>query len=281
MLKPLRLGKRLFEWGQRVYVAGILNVTPDSFSDGGLYQNLDRALFRVEEMLAAGVDLVDVGGESTRPFAQPVPLEEEKKRVIPVVKAIRARFDGLPISVDTYKAEVASEALEAGADLINDVSALRFDPLMAKVLAESDAPVILMHMKGTPQTMQVDPFYEDVIGEIKSFFEERVCFAESQGIKREKIILDPGLGFGKRFEDNLAILRHLEEFSSLGFPLLIGPSRKAFLGQILGKEAPERDVGTMAVVAYAALKGVDLVRVHNVEMAVDTLKVIQALKEVQ
>ena len=280
MLKPLSLGKRLFEWGKKVYVMGILNVTPDSFSDGGLYQRLDRALFRVEEMLREGVDIIDIGGESTRPFAQPVPLEEEKERVIPVVKAIKARFQ-VPISIDTYKAEVAEMALEAGADLINDISALRFDPEMAKVVAQSKAPVVLMHMKGTPQTMQIDPQYEDVIKEIKAFFEERISFAEAQGIEREKIILDPGLGFGKRFEDNLTILRHLEEFSSLGFPVLLGPSRKAFIGQILQKEARERDPGTMAVIAFAAMKGVDLVRVHNVEMAVDTLKVIRALKEVQ
>ncbi len=280
MLKPLSLGKRLFEWGKKVYVMGILNVTPDSFSDGGLYQRLDRALFRVEEMLREGVDIIDIGGESTRPFAQPVPLEEEKERVIPVVKAIKARFQ-VPISIDTYKAEVAEMALEAGADLINDISALRFDPEMAKVVAQSKAPVVLMHMKGTPQTMQIDPQYEDVIKEIKAFFEERISFAEAQGIEREKIILDPGLGFGKRFEDNLTILRHLEEFSSLGFPVLLGPSRKAFIGQILQKEARERDSGTMAVIAFAAMKGVDLVRVHNVEMAVDTLKVIRALKEVQ
>ncbi len=280
MLRPLSLGKRLFEWGKKVYVMGILNVTPDSFSDGGLYQRLDRALFRVEEMLREGVDIIDIGGESTRPFAQPVPLEEEKERVIPVVKAIKARFQ-VPISIDTYKAEVAEMALEAGADLINDISALRFDPEMAKVVAQSKAPVVLMHMKGTPQTMQIDPQYEDVIKEIKAFFEERISFAEAQGIEREKIILDPGLGFGKRFEDNLTILRHLEEFSSLGFPVLLGPSRKAFIGQILQKEARERDSGTMAVIAFAAMKGVDLVRVHNVEMAVDTLKVIRALKEVQ
>ena len=280
MLRPLSLGKRLFEWGKKVYVMGILNVTPDSFSDGGLYQRLDRALFRVEEMLREGVDIIDIGGESTRPFAQPVPLEEEKERVIPVVKAIKARFQ-VPISIDTYKAEVAEMALEAGADLINDISALRFDPAMAKVVAQSKAPVVLMHMKGTPQTMQIDPQYEDVIKEIKAFFEERISFAEAQGIEREKIILDPGLGFGKRFEDNLTILRHLEEFSSLGFPVLLGPSRKAFIGQILQKEARERDSGTMAVIAFAAMKGVDLVRVHNVEMAVDTLKVIRALKEVQ
>ncbi len=280
MRKPLAVGKHLFEWGRRTYVVGILNVTPDSFSDGGLYQRIDRALFRVEEMITAGVDLIDVGGESTRPFAKPVPVEEELARLIPVIEAIRKRFD-VPLSVDTYKARVAQEALAVGADLVNDVSALRFDPEMVKVVAQTGAPVILMHMKGTPQTMQLDPHYEDVVAEIKDFLRERIEFAVSQGILREKIIIDPGIGFGKRFEDNLTIIKHLEEFASLGVPVLLGPSRKAFLGEILGKEARERDTGTMAVVAYAALKGVDLVRVHNVEMATDTLKVIQALKEVQ
>ncbi|NPB09797.1 MAG: dihydropteroate synthase [Thermodesulfobacteria bacterium] len=279
MRKPLAVGKHLFEWGRRTYVVGILNVTPDSFSDGGLYHRVDRALFRVEEMVSAGVDLIDVGGESTRPFAKPVPAEEELARVIPVIEAVRKRFD-IPISIDTYKARVAREALAAGADIVNDVSALRFDPEMVRVLVETGAPVILMHMKGTPQTMQLDPHYEDVVAEIKDFLQERKEFAISNGVQAEKIILDPGIGFGKRFEDNLAIIKHVDEFSSLG-PVLLGPSRKAFLGEILGKEARERDAGTMAVVAYAALKGVDLVRVHNVEMAVDTLKVIQALKEVQ
>lgn len=280
MRKPLVVRNHSFEWGQRTYLVGILNVTPDSFSDGGLYQRVDRALYHAEEMIAAGADIIDVGGESTRPFSHPVPLEEEKKRVIPVIKAIRSRFD-IPLSIDTYKAEVAREALEAGADIINDISALRFDSQMARVVAESKAPVILMHMKGTPQTMQVDPHYDDLIGEIKDFLNRRAQIVQDLGLEPEQIIIDPGLGFGKRFQDNLEILRHLEAFSELGYPLLIGPSRKSFLGQILGKEARERDVGTMAVVAYAALKGVDLVRVHQVEMAKDTLKVIEALKEVQ
>ncbi len=280
MRKPLAVGKHLFEWGRRTYVVGVLNVTPDSFSDGGLYQSVDQALFRVEEMIRAGADIIDVGGESTRPFATPLSVEEELKRVVPVVEAIRRRFD-IPLSIDTYKAPVAREALQAGADMINDISALRFDPEMIKVVVETGAPVILMHMKGTPQTMQLDPRYDDVIAEIKRFLRERIDFALSQGVAREKIIIDPGIGFGKRFEDNLTIIKHVDDFFSLDAPVLLGPSRKAFLGQILEKEARERDAGTMAVVAYAALKGVDLVRVHQVEMAVDTLKVIQALKEVQ
>jgi dihydropteroate synthase len=280
MLKPLRVGNRWLEWGKRTYIVGVLNVTPDSFSDGGLYFGVDKALRQAERLIEAGADLLDIGGESTRPFSKPVPLEEELSRVIPVVKAIRERFD-IPISVDTYKAKVAEEALFAGANLVNDISALRFDAKMAQVVAGHQVPVILMHMKGTPQTMQLDPSYEDVVQEIKDFFLERIEAAERAGIRRENIILDPGIGFGKRFEDNLKIIREIKAFLDLGFPVLLGPSRKSFLGQILEKEAQERDSGTMAVVALAAFQGVHLVRVHNVEMAYDTIKVIQALREVQ
>lgn len=281
MLPPLKIRGRVFEWGRRPYLVGVLNITPDSFSDGGLYLSRDAALRRTEDLIEAGADIIDVGGESTRPFARPVPVEEELRRVIPVIEAIRNRFEEIPLSVDTYKAKVAEEALLAGADIVNDISAMRFDPEMAKVVARNKAPVILMHMKGTPQTMQVDPTYEDVLQEIKNFFEERVSFAEENGIGREKIILDPGIGFGKRFEDNLKIIKQVEYFKTLRLPVMLGPSRKSFLGQIVGKEAAERDPATMAVVAYATLKGVDLLRVHNVSMAKDVILVMEALKEVQ
>ncbi len=280
MLKPLKVGNCWFEWGNRTYIVGVLNVTPDSFSDGGLYYRLEAALKQAERLIEAGADIIDIGGESTRPFSKPVPVEEELSRVIPVIEAIRKRFD-IPISIDTYKAKVAEEALLAGAQIVNDISALRFDPQMSQVVAAHQAPVILMHMKGTPQTMQIDPSYEDVIGEIKDFLAQRAAEAQKAGIKKEKIILDPGIGFGKRFEDNLKIIKEIKAFFDLGYPVMLGPSRKSFLGQILDKEARERDVGTMAVVALAAYQGVHLVRVHNVEMALDTIKVIQALKEVQ
>ena len=261
-------------------MVGILNVTPDSFSDGGLYTAPERALRRAEELVEAGADIIDVGGESTRPFAKPVPLEEELRRVIPAIELIRKHLD-VPLSVDTYKAKVAEEALAAGADIVNDVSALRFDPEMAKVCARYRAPVVLMHMKGTPQTMQVDPHYEDVLAEIRAFFEERVSFAEKHGIDRNRIILDPGIGFGKRLEDNLKIVKHADYFRRLNLPVMLGPSRKSFLGQLTGKEAAERDAATAATVAYAVLKGVDLVRVHNVSFAKDAISVMEALKEVQ
>ncbi|OAG27906.1 dihydropteroate synthase [Thermodesulfatator autotrophicus] len=280
MLKPLKVRNKVFEWGQRTYLVGILNVTPDSFSDGGLYLNLKQALKRAEEMIEAGADIIDVGGESTRPFAKPVPADEELKRTIPVIEAIRKYWD-IPISIDTYKAKVAKEALEAGADIVNDISALRFDHDMARVVAESGAPLILMHMKGNPQTMQLDPYYEDVLAEISTFLEERINFAEKAGIPRDRIIIDPGLGFGKRFEDNLKIIKEIDYFKRHQLPILVGPSRKSFIGQILNKEAKERDAGTMAAVAYLALKNVDLVRVHNVAMARDVIKVMEALKEVR
>ncbi len=281
MLPPLSLRGKLFEWGSRPYLVGVLNVTPDSFSDGGLYLSREAALKRAEELIEGGADIIDIGGESTRPFARPVPLEEELRRVVPVIEALRNRFPEIPISIDTYKARVAEEALSAGADLVNDISALRLDPEMVKVVAKHKAPIILMHMKGTPQTMQIDPTYDDVLREVKDFLEERVSFAEKNGIEKDKIILDPGIGFGKRFEDNLRIIKYVDYFKSLRRPLMLGPSRKSFLGQIVKKEAAERDPATMAVVAYAALKGVDLIRVHNVSMARDVILVMEALKEVR
>ncbi|QJA06922.1 dihydropteroate synthase [Thermosulfurimonas marina] len=274
----LKIRGKTFYWGRRTYLMGILNVTPDSFSDGGLYYDLEAALRRAERLLAEGADILDVGGESTRPFAEPVPEEEELRRVIPVIEEIRRRFPEIPLSIDTYKARVAEEALSAGADLVNDVSALRFDPRMSEVIARRRPPVILMHMKGTPQTMQLDPTYEDLLGEIRAFLEERARLVESLGVPREGIILDPGIGFGKTFEHNLTLIRACKLFKEIGYPVLYGPSRKAFLGEILGKEARERDLGTAAVVAYLALQGADLVRVHNVGLCREVLKVLEALE---
>jgi len=258
---------------------GILNVTPDSFSDGGQFYQKDAALRQAERLIREGADILDIGGESTRPFARPVPEDEELGRVIPVIEAIRQEFPEIPLSVDTYKARVAEEALLAGADLVNDVSALRFDPRMSEVIRKYRPPIILMHMKGTPQTMQIDPRYEDLLGEIKSFLKERAQKALSLGLSAEKIILDPGIGFGKRFEDNLRLIREVSVFRELGYPILLGPSRKSFLGEILGKEARQRDAGTAAVVAYGVLNKVDMMRVHNVEMCKDVIKVIESLME--
>ena len=277
MLRSLRLRGKLFEWGRHTYLMGILNVTPDSFSDGGQFYQKEAALRQAERLIREGADILDVGGESTRPFAKPVPEEEELRRVIPVIEAIRREFPEVPISVDTYKARVAEEALLAGADIINDVSALRFDPGMPEVIRRYRPPVVLMHMKGTPQTMQIDPRYEDVVEEIKAFLKEKAQEALSLGLSPERIILDPGIGFGKRFEDNLRLIREVSAFKELGYPVLLGPSRKSFLGEILGKEARLRDAGTAAVVAYGVLRGVDVVRVHRVEMCRDVIRVIEAL----
>ena len=238
----------------RPLIMGILNVTPDSFADHGRHFDQAVALAHARALVAAGADILDVGGESTRPFAEPVPLEEELRRVIPVIAALAPEI-AIPISIDTYKASVARAALDAGAAIINDISALRFDPEMAPLAAAARAPVVLMHMQGTPRDMQRDPHYDDLMGEITAFFRERLEFAVAQGIPRELIVLDPGLGFGKTWEHNLEILGRLDVFLELGCPLLVGPSRKAFIGHLTGLPAgPERDVGTLAALAVAVVQ---------------------------
>jgi dihydropteroate synthase len=263
--------------GPRPLIMGVVNVTPDSFADGGLYFSPDRALRHALDLAAAGADILDLGGESTRPFSEPVPLEEELRRVIPVITQLRPRVS-LPLSIDTYKAPVARAALEAGADIINDISALRFDPQMAPLVRKAGVPVILMHMQGVPRDMQKNPHYDDLLGEIKAFLAERRDFALSQGIPLDHIILDPGIGFGKTFEHNLKLINNLDVFRDLGCPLLIGPSRKAFIGHLLGGLPPaERDVGTLAALAVAVARGADLVRVHNVTLARQFFTVFQAI----
>jgi dihydropteroate synthase len=257
---------------------GVINVTPDSFSDGGRFFNHQMALDQARALAAAGADILDIGGESTRPYADPVPLEEERRRVLPLIQAVAAELS-LPISIDTYKAAVAEAALTAGAFMVNDISALRFDPEMAPLIAQAQVPVVLMHMQGSPRDMQIEPHYHDVIGEIRDFFQERRDFALSQGIARELLILDPGIGFGKTWQHNLEILRHLDRFLDLGCPLLVGPSRKAFIGQILGLPAgEERDIGTLAAIAVAVMGGARLLRTHNVAYARQFLKVWEALQ---
>ncbi len=265
----------------RPLIMGILNVTPDSFADGGSYYHLDAALQHARSLVAAGADILDVGGESTRPFSDPVPLDEELRRVLPVIQALRADMAErkVAISIDTYKAEVARQALAAGAHLINDISALRFDPLMVKVAAHFNAPVILMHMQGTPKSMQADPRYQDLLAEIKSFLAERRDFALAHGLPRESIVLDPGIGFGKTFGHNLTILNHFDTFLELGCPLLVGPSRKAFIGHYLGGLPPDqRDIGTLAPLAMAVLKGAKIVRVHNVSYASQFLTMLDVIR---
>ncbi|MEJ2671210.1 MAG: dihydropteroate synthase [Deltaproteobacteria bacterium] len=262
----------------RPLIMGVLNVTPDSFADGGLYFDHDAALAQARALVAAGADILDIGGESTRPFADPVPLEEELRRVLPVINTIAPEID-IPISIDTYKALVARAAIDAGATLVNDISALRFDPDMAPLAAEYQAPVILMHMQGTPRDMQRQPHYHNLMGEIRDFFQERLDFAASQGLTADLLVVDPGIGFGKTWEHNLEVLNRLDVFLDLGVPLLVGPSRKAFIGRLTGRPANEgRDIGTLAALAIAVLHGARIVRTHNVDYARQFLAVLEAIR---
>jgi dihydropteroate synthase len=273
----LQCGSRRLELGRRTLVMGVLNVTPDSFADGGRFFDRDRAIEHGLTMAREGADIIDVGGESTRPFSEPVPADEEMERVLPVIESLAGEVD-VPVSIDTTKAEVARAALAAGAGMLNDVSALRFDREMAAVAAESGAPLVVMHMKGTPGDMQKDPHYDDLIGEILAFLEKVVQEAVQAGVRREQILIDPGIGFGKTFDHNLQLIRDLDRLSAVGRPLVIGCSRKAFIGHILGKEADDRDPGTMAAAAAAVMNGAHVVRVHNVAMAVDAVRIVDAVK---
>ncbi len=262
---------------ERTHVMGVLNVTPDSFSDGGRYFAGDKAVEHGIQMARDGADIIDVGGESTKPYAERLSCSQEMDRVIPVIEAL-ARELSIPISIDTYKSEVAQEGLKAGASIINDISALRFDPNMAPVAARHDVPLILMHMKGTPENMQQNPHYRDLISEISQFLKDAIDRSVKAGVREELIIVDPGIGFGKTFDHNLEIIKKLEQFQSLGRPLLLGTSNKAFIGHILDKGVDERDTGSMASVAAGVMNGAQMVRVHNVKMGVETVKVIDAIR---
>jgi dihydropteroate synthase len=259
-------------------VMGILNVTPDSFSDAGRFFAPGPALDHARAMADAGADIIDVGGESTRPGSRPVGLDEEIDRVLPVIARIKEETGAL-VSVDTSKEEVARLAVEeGGADIINDISALRFSERMASVVAELGVPVVLMHIQGTPETMQRAPAYADVIAEISDYFQERIDYAQGRGVQRQKIILDPGIGFGKRLEDNVAIVRQLRRFAAFELPLLVGLSRKSFLGLLGGeKSAERRDAETVAANLVAVRNGAAILRVHDVGAAVRALKVWRAL----
>jgi dihydropteroate synthase len=258
-------------------IMGILNVTPDSFSDGGLFAADAAALTQARAMAAAGADILDVGGESTRPGAAEVPLAEETARVVPVIAAIR-RESGVPVSIDTRKSAVAGAALAAGADMVNDVSALRHDAAMAGLVAAAGCPVVLMHARGTPATMQDDPRYDDVVLDVYDALEERVAAAEAAGIARERIIVDPGIGFGKTLQHNVSILRALSLYHGLGCALLVGASRKRFIGTLTGTEAPrERMAGSLAVALHALNQGVQILRVHDVAETRQAMSLHEAL----
>jgi dihydropteroate synthase len=269
------------DFSEKTHIMGILNVTPDSFSDGGLFSGKSSAINRAIQMVVEGADIIDIGGESTRPGSEPVTIEEEIERTIPVIETIVKEIN-IPISIDTCKSEVARRALDAGASMVNDISGLRFDPKMPQVVAEYKVPVVVMHIKGTPGDMQKNPVYEALIPEILDYLRESIRTALESGIPEDRIIIDPGIGFGKTFEHNLAIIHNLCEFDLLEKPVLIGPSRKAFIGKILGGVPPgERLEGTAAAVAISIIHGANIVRVHDVREMVKVAKVADAIKRMK
>ncbi len=259
----LTIRDKTLVWGQKTYLMGVLNITPDSFSDGGDYNHLDAAFDRAQRLVVAGADILDIGGQSTRPGAKTISPEAELERVIPVIKAIRKHLK-VPISVDTTRAAIAQRAIDAGADVVNDISGGTFDPEMLPTVAELDVPIILMHIRGTPETMQQLTDYKDVVGEIRQVLEERIQAAEQAGIARSRLIIDPGIGFGKTAEQNLELLRQLHQFKTLNVPLLIGTSRKSFIGKLLNESDPKKRVwGTASSCCAAIAQGADILRVHD------------------
>src|SRR6185503_12224360 len=267
---------RTIELGKRTAIIGVLNITPDSFSDGGRNFEPERAIDRALELESEGADILEVGGESTRPGATRLPVLEELERVMPVLRGLAGRLS-IPIAIDTYKSEVADAAFEQGVVIINDVSALRFDPALADVAARTGAILVLMHMRGEPGTMQKIEPSADIFAEIETDLAQAIRLAESRGVKRRQIIVDPGIGFGKTLEQNLAIINHLDRFESFGLPLMIGTSRKSFIGKLTGREAGDRLFGTAASVAAAIIRGAHIVRVHDVSQILDVVRVTDAL----
>ena len=278
----LRLPSRTLELGERTLVMGVLNVTPDSFSDGGLFLNTDAAVARALEIERAGADILDIGGESTRPGSSGVSAEEELRRILPVLEKLRGKIQ-IPISVDTSKSEVAEAAAAAGAEILNDVTALRNDPRIVEVARRRELPLILMHMRGEPRTMQKGPFAKDVIRDVLKGLRRSIAIARRAGVVKSQIIIDPGIGFGKNYAQNLELLRRLPELSKLGYPLLVGTSRKSFIAHILRTQSPqasesdERTWGTAATVAASILQGAHIVRVHDVPEMAQVARVTDAI----
>lgn len=279
--RKLTIRNKAFEWGKRTYLMGVLNVTPDSFSDGGDFNTIESALAQAENMVKSGVDIIDIGGQSTRPGAAEISLAEEIDRVIPVVQILRQKADifaSVPISVDTTRAQVARAAVEAGADIVNDISGATFDSEMLSTVAQLKVPIILMHIRGTPQTMQKLTDYRDLIGEIGEFLESRIAAAVAAGIDKSQIIIDPGIGFAKTYSQNLEILRQLPKFRGLDCPILVGVSRKSFIGQILNQpSAKQRIWGTAAACTGAIANSADILRVHDVTEMHDVCLVADAI----
>lgn len=277
MSNQLIIRERCFTWGQRTYLMGILNVTPDSFSDGGLFNTTATSLAQAQTMVDAGADIIDIGGQSTRPGAEQITLTEELDRVLSVLQVIRPKIT-IPISVDTTRAEVAKAAVEAGADIVNDISGGTYDPEMLPTVAKLDVPIMLMHIRGTPQTMQQLTDYQDLMGEIYSFLSQQIKTAITAGIKQEKIIIDPGIGFAKNYEQNLEIIRQITTLKTLNCPILVGASRKSFIGTILNQPEPKARVwGTAAACCAAIFNGADILRVHDVAEMRDVSLVADAI----
>ena len=264
---------------ENMKIMGILNATDNSFYPNSRVGSVENAVNRAMKMIEDGVDILDIGGESTRPGSDPVSVEEEIDRVVPVIKGIREKNKDILISVDTYRSQTAEEAIKAGADIINDISAMTFDENMADIAKKYNVPIILMHIKGTPKNMQKDPHYDDVVKEVGEFFKERIEYAKSKGIKEEKIILDPGIGFGKNFEHNMELIRKIDSFFEFDLPILLAVSRKSSIGEALGGlPVDERLEGTIAISCYAAMKDVDMIRVHDVLENKRAIKMIEVLK---
>jgi len=274
-----------YEIGKKTLIMGVLNITPDSFSDGGSFRNLDRAINHAIQMQKDGADIIDIGGESTRPGSLSVSIEEEIDRVIPVIEELAGKIS-IPLSIDTYKSEVAKKALDLGVKMVNDITALQGDKKLANVIAGYDVPVCLMHMKGNPRDMQKNPVYNDILLEIKSFLKERAEYAIFNDVKKENIVIDPGFGFGKRtgrgIEDNCEILKRLSELKSLNYPILTGASRKTFIGNVCGREKPlpvgDRLEGSLAATAVAVMNGADIVRVHDVKETRRCLDIVDCVR---
>jgi len=271
-----RFRERNYDLSAKPLIMGVLNLTPDSFSDGSSYRSIQDAVAAAEKMVIDGADIIDIGGESTRPGAAPVSAREELERVMPVIGALAGRLD-VPISIDTWKAEVAAAAINAGAEIVNDISAMTFDPVMAETVAEKGAAVVLMHSRGKPAEMQSDTGYPDIVTEVMTFLEGRIKAALSAGIDEERIVVDPGIGFGKSAAGNMEIIRRLREFESLNRPVLIGTSRKSFIGTVLGREVSERVFGTAATVTVSLMNGASIFRVHDVMAMRDTVDMVRAI----
>jgi dihydropteroate synthase len=276
-MKAWQIRDRYFDWARRTYLMGVINVTPDSFSDGGLFNSPQNALAQADRLIPY-VDILDIGGESTRPGSEAVSVEDELKRILPAIEAIRRKYTLIPISVDTTKASVAEAALKAGADIINDVSAGKFDPDMLPLAAQSQVPIVLMHMQGEPRTMQIDPHYGDLISEVRQFLVDAIAQAIAVGLPQHLIAIDPGFGFGKTLDHNLELLRQLPEFKSLNCPILVGVSRKSFIGKLCNQPNPsDRLWGTAAACTVAISGGANILRVHDARAIQDVCCVSDAI----